>query len=208
MAEQKTAIAVFDFDGTLTYRDTLLPFLFFTHGTRAAIKLLTLFPNFVRYALKMKSRQATKESIITEFYAGLPIFEVERQCRAYAETKLDKKIKPEARDRLHWHLSQGHRIVVVSASLNHYIIPWAKSLGIKDVISSQLEVTPDGFVTGKLKGLNCWGPEKSRRLTELLGNPKDFSIYAYGDSRGDQELLAMADYSFFRTFQERCCSCH
>jgi len=102
-------------------------------------------------------------------------------------------------DRLQWHLEQGHRCIIVSASIDIYLEPWAESFGVHDVICSRL-ASPNGFVTGKLMGANCWGPEKVRRLEEEFGNLEDYNLFAYGDSRGDRELLAAADHPFYRTY--------
>ena len=86
--------------------------------------------------------------------------------------------------------------VLISASIDAYLDPWSKLAGFDHVICSRLETTPAGNVTGRLVGLNCWGPEKVRRLEELFGPLKKYTLYAYGDSRGDKELLAGADYPF------------
>ncbi len=102
--------------------------------------------------------------------------------------------------RLHWHQRQGHRCVLVSASMDIYLKPWAAAAGFDDVVCSTLEFH-DGRVTGRLAGGNCYGDEKARRLAQLLGE-QDYTLYAYGDSRGDKELLAMADYGYYRWMPE------
>jgi phosphoserine phosphatase len=76
--------------------------------------------------------------------------------------------------------------------------PWAKQKGFTDVLVSSLEINSSGIATGKLRGLNCWGPEKARRIKEHLHPIDQYYIYAYGDSLGDKELLALADETFFR----------
>ncbi len=110
------------------------------------------------------------------------------------------RIKPQAMERLHWHKQQGHDCILVSASLELYLVPWAKRHGFQDILASRLEIDQKGRVTGQLIGKNCWGAEKRRRLIELLGPQKYYQLYAYGDSRGDQELLEIADYPFYRLF--------
>jgi len=104
--------------------------------------------------------------------------------------------------RLAWHKQQGHRCVVISASLDLYVRPWAIKEGFDDVIATLLDVKGDGCVTGKLSGANCFGIEKVRRLETLLGSREDYSLYAYGDSRGDRELLSFADYAYYRQIPE------
>ena len=191
-------IAAFDFDGTLTYQDTLLPFLVYTHGWISTFGKLTLqLPNLTTYLLGGISRQEAKESILKQFYAGIPLKQLQQKGEEFAKA-LDKHIKPDMQKRLQWHLQQGHRCVLISATLDVYLEPWAKRVGIHEVISSRMQATPDGKTTGYLLGSNCWGPEKVRRLYERLGPRENYCLYAYGDSRGDLELLAAADHAFYR----------
>jgi HAD superfamily hydrolase (TIGR01490 family) len=107
-------------------------------------------------------------------------------------------LREEALQRLAWHRRQGHRCVVISASLGVYVQPWALQAGFDEVIASRLETTADGCVTGKLAQGNCYGAEKVRRLEALLGDRAGYTLYAYGDSRGDRELLSLADHAYYR----------
>lgn len=196
---QKPIIAAFDFDGTLTYRDTLFSFLIFAKGfLKTMFYLFFKLPLLIGYVFGQASRQSTKENILKAFFYKMPIEEFNALGKAFALGPLNRHLKPEAMRRLKWHLDLGHRCVLISASLTVYLIPWAKAHGFSDVIASEAEAV-DGEVTGRLKGLNCWGPEKTRRLKELLGS-SPYEIYAYGNSRGDRELLEMADRPFYKTF--------
>lgn len=192
-------IAIFDFDHTMTDRDSLLPFLFYMQGFWKTIYcLITLLPAFTRYLGGFLSRQGIKEKILTCFMAGKLFSNVQALGKNYAIQQLDCYLKPEALERLAWHQSQGHRCLLVSASLEFYLKPWAMRHGFEEVLGSRLEVTPTGVVTGRLIGLNCWGPEKERRLLGYLSSIEYTQLYVYGDSRGDQEILALADYPFYR----------
>jgi HAD superfamily hydrolase (TIGR01490 family) len=194
-------IAIFDFDHTLTNRESLVPFLFYAQGFCKTIYYLTLLsPAFVQYGVGHISRQEMKEKILTRFIGGKSFTDVQALGKQYADNQLDRYLKPEAIKRLTWHQSQGHRCILVSASVEFYLIPWAMRHGFEAVIASRLEVTPDGYVTGRLAGLNCWGPEKERRLLAYLGAEHP-QLYVYGDSRGDQEILALAHYPFYRKFE-------
>lgn len=194
----KETVAAFDFDGTVTYRDTLFPFLIFVFGFWKTMgKLFLDLPHLIGFVLKISPRQKTKERILGRFFAGRDLNEIRTLGETFAAEKLDSHIRPEAIQRLRWHQSQGHRCVLISASLDVYLTPWADRMGFADLISSRFETNGTGEITGKLLGFNCWGPEKVRRLTEHLG-PKKYQLYAYGDSRGDQELLALADHPFYR----------
>ncbi|WP_059360450.1 HAD family hydrolase [Parachlamydia acanthamoebae] len=198
---EKPIIAAFDFDGTLTYRDSLLPFLFFTHSRLETLKkLFILLPQFAEFELGLVTRQAIKEAILTRFFEGDSIEKVAELGRAFAEQILDSKIRPKGAEKIQWHLAQGHRCVLVSANLEIYLRPWALAHGFSDIVASELELTQNKRITGQLAGKNCWGPEKTKRLEQLLGPKEGYVLYAYGDSRGDQELLELADYPFYRTF--------
>lgn len=197
------SIAVFDFDNTLTDRDSLLPFLFYVHGFWKTIcHLLMLTPVFILYVLGILSRQRTKEKILNRFIGGRSWSDVQTLGKTYADQQLDHYLKPEAMKRVAWHQSQGHRCLLVSASLEFYLKPWAKRHGFEEVLASRLEVTSSGHVNGNLVGLNCWGPEKRLRLLSYLGSKDNKTkLYVYGDSRGDQEILELADYPFYRRFE-------
>lgn len=200
MNKNKTIVAAFDFDGTITTRDSLLPFLIHSTGyLKALSKLTTLSPEYLRYICNLSSRQKTKEITLTSFFGGVELQQLQKLGEAYAASNmLNHLITPQAKKRIAWHQAQNHLCVLISASIDVYLEPWRKSAGFDHLICSQLEVTPEKKVTGKLQGLNCWGPEKARRLKELLGQKENYTLYAYGDSRGDKELLEMADYPFYR----------
>jgi phosphatidylglycerophosphatase C len=195
-------VAAFDFDNTLTNRDSLLPFLFYMNGFFKTTKgLARLTPVFFAFLLNNLTRQEVKEKILAMFFKGLPYPYLKEWGEKYAKEQLDRYIKPEALARLRWHQQQGHRCVLISASVECYLLPWAKRYGFDEVITSCLEIDEEECVTGHLIGLNCWGEEKCKQLKEKLGPKSHYQLYAYGDSRGDRELLALADYPFYRCFQ-------
>ncbi len=199
-AAPKPTLAIFDFDGTITTRDSLLSFLFYTAGTwRTLGKLAKLVPAMAAFLLKRLSRQQAKEMILTRFFGGMSIAQLRELGETFATSRsMQHLVRPAANKRLAWHKRQQHQCVLISASVDAYLDAWAKMAGFDHVICSKLATTPTGNVTGRLSGLNCWGPEKVRRLEEAFGPLAKYNIYAYGDSRGDKELLAIADHSFFR----------
>jgi len=195
----KPVVAAFDFDGTLTRRDTLLPFLLHTLGAPAVMwHALILSPTLAGYSLRLIRNDIAKERVFARTISGIDIEVLRGKAAEFAEQELPKLIRPEALRRFDWHKKQGHRCVVISASLDLYVKPWALKAGFDDVMASRLETREDGTVTGKLPGGNCFGIEKIRRLEALLGARSGYTLYAYGDSRGDRELLAAADHAYYR----------
>lgn len=195
----KPVVAAFDFDGTLTRRETLLAFLLHTLGPlRVARDALMLSPTLAGYALKMIPNDVAKQRVFVRCLGGMGIDELRRQGEQFAATTLPGLMRPEAMRRLAWHRQQGHRCVVISASLELYVRPWAIQAGFDDVLATHLEIRADGTTTGMLSGNNCYGIEKVRRLDALLGARDGYTLYAYGDSRGDRELLSAADHAYYR----------
>lgn len=195
-------IAAFDFDGTMTYRDTFLPFLrsCTSLGNFMVRFLCALPPLFLSWMTQKNARQACKECLLTKFFEHKSITELRQSAHTFAQSGLKDRMRPEAIRRLRWHQKQGHLCILVSAALGIYLVPWAKEVGFDAVIASELATDAEGKVTGKLKGLNCRGAEKTRRLQEAYGPKSRYTLYVYGDSAGDAELLALADYAYYRVF--------
>jgi phosphatidylglycerophosphatase C len=197
----KPVVAAFDFDGTLTRRDTLFPFLLYVAGpVKFSCKIVLLLVTLAGYALGLIRNDKAKIKVLTRFLANMEMNTLQQQALQFAEQKLPSLLRSEAMQRLAWHRQQGHRCVVVSASLEIYLRPWASTAGFDDILGSRLETLADGRTTGNLLGENCFGAEKMRRLGTLLGSRDGYTLYAYGDSRGDKELLSAADYPFYKKF--------
>jgi phosphatidylglycerophosphatase C len=195
----KPVVAAFDFDGTLTRRETLLPFLLHALGAAAVARhALVLSPTLAGYGLGLIRNDIAKERVFVQCLAGKRLDELQQAGERFAAHVLPGLLRHEAMQRLEWHKRQGHRCVVISASLDIYVRPWAIEAGFDDVIATHLETHGEGHVTGKLSGANCFGIEKVRRLEALLGAREGYSLYAYGDSRGDRELLSSADHPYYR----------
>jgi phosphatidylglycerophosphatase C len=199
----KKVLACFDFDGTITFSDSLLPFILFSHGlVRTFFNMLPLVPAFVQYVLGVKGRQEVKERVLGRFFGHLHLDDVESLGREFALKKIPHLTKKDALAAVMNHKQQGHRLILISASIETYLAPWAKLHGFDDVLSSRLFVDSLGIVTGKLQGKNCREEEKVRRLQELVGPLDEYEIYAYGDSSGDKELLSIAQHPFYRNFKQ------
>jgi phosphatidylglycerophosphatase C len=179
-------VAAFDFDGTLTRRDTLVPFLrHLRGGPRFAAGFAAAAPSLAR------GREAYKAAVLRQLLAGIPAEHLTREAVAYGE-RLPDQFRPDALDRLRWHQAEGHEVVIVSASLRAYLDPVVEHLGLDGVCAVELEVADDGRLTGRMVGPNCRGAEKVRRLEAWLGGEAPERLWAYGNSSGDRELLAAA----------------
>jgi HAD superfamily hydrolase (TIGR01490 family) len=106
---------------------------------------------------------------------------------------VQRALRPEGRARLEWHRARGDRLVNVSASLDPYLDVVARLLAVDNCMCTRLEVDDDGILTGAIAGANCRGAEKARRVRAEL-DLDGYEVWAYGDTTGDEALLALADH--------------
>lgn len=195
----KKVVAAFDFDGTITTHDSLLPYIQSVVGkNKFYAKLLALIPIYLGYRLGLKSNHLAKQQLLHIFLKGFSYEVLKQKGQEYAIQQIPALVRPEALQRIHWHQTQGHYCVLVSAGLELYLSPWAQQHGFNDLICTQINENTDGSTDGVIIGTNCFGPEKVNRLITKLGPKDQYTLYAYGDSRGDRELLEIADYAYYR----------
>lgn len=192
-------LALFDFDGTITKSDTLPDFIQFACGkARYYWGLLLLSPILLGYVLKLVPNNIAKEKMLGHFFRGWSEKKFLNIATDYATTQVDQQVRKKAAERIDWHLSEGHRVVIVSASLEDWIKPWCERNRI-ELLATQFE-KQSGTLTGHFSSKNCYGPEKVNRIKQSLDLESFDYIYAYGDSRGDKEMLALANESLYRPF--------
>lgn len=194
MTRSRPIVAVFDVDGTLTSRDCVTPFLFRTVRLRAALALVRN-PGDVLGAVAHRDRDRLKEVVCTAF-TGMDASALDAAGETFAREIERRWLRDDTVTRLRRHRELGHRVVLASASLEPYLVPFGRNLGVEGVVCTRLERNEQGLLTGRLVGANCRGPEKSRRLEVWLTDNglADATLWAYGDSAGDDELLARADH--------------
>ena len=179
----------FDFDGTLTTRDTLIAFIRYACGTpRFLLGFLLHAPLLVLMKLRLYSNGKAKQRLFSWFFRGMPIETFDALCQSFASTHRHL-LRPETVRLLQQALSEGSEVLVVSASIDNWVQPFFPSV---TVLGTQIEVI-DGRLTGRFLTPNCYGQEKVRRILALHPVRSSYRLTAYGDSRGDRELLAFAD---------------
>ncbi|MFT0772865.1 HAD-IB family hydrolase [Psychrobacter aquimaris] len=193
----RNPIAFFDFDGTLTTGDTLMPFLEFVVGKpRYYWHLLLVSPVLVGYLFKLIRNDVAKEAVLKRYLSRYQIEEVFALGETFSNEILPTMLRSAGIARLKWHQEQGHDCVLVSASLDVYLRSWAMSMGFDDLICTKLEVSSTGMVSGKIEGNNCYGIEKVKNIKNLNFMLNQRTVYAYGDTKGDYPMLKIADYGY------------
>ena len=179
----------FDFDGTLTTRDTLIAFIRYACGTpRFLLGFLLHAPLLVLMKLRLYSNGKAKLRLFSWFFRGMPIEIFDALCQSFALSHRHL-LRPETVRLLQQALSEGSEVLVVSASIDNWVQPFFPAV---TVLGTQIEVI-DGRLSGRFLTPNCYGQEKVRRILALHPDRSAYRLTAYGDSRGDRELLAFAD---------------
>jgi HAD superfamily hydrolase (TIGR01490 family) len=193
-------LVLFDFDGTITNKDTLVEFVHFYRGRKNyLVGMLKLAPIMALYALKVIPNWKAKQFFLTRFFKGEKMDDFNRKCINFSTVVLPSLIRGEAQDAIEKYRSEQATMAVVSASAENWVKPWCDR---NDIIclGTRLEVN-DGTITGKISGRNCYGDEKVCRIREHF-NLADFDhVIAYGDSRGDKEMLALAQEQHYKPFR-------
>lgn len=188
-----TRIAAFDLDHTLIRRDLVVPFLRHVAGDVRLLRAMSR-ASTARAVLR-RDRYAVKAAATTAL-TGIALPVIDTSARMIASAATTRFLHPLTAQIWRAEGEAGSKRVIVSASYEPYVSHIGEHLAADAVLATELEVV-DGHTTGKLAGVNCRGPEKVRRLQELLsrwGLERDsVVIAAWGDSAGDRDMLAWAD---------------
>lgn len=191
-------VAAFDFDGTLTRSDSVVPFL-----RKVAVRpplpvRLARQGHRLVAAFAARDRDRLRRIASEAVFRGMPVATVEAHAAEHGRAIVSRGLREDTVARLRWHIGEGHQVVIVSASYEHYVRVVGEHLGVAGVVATRLESGPDATLTGRLDGANCRAEEKLRRLDAWLAERSlardGIELWAYGDSAGDRELLAAADH--------------
>jgi len=196
----KPIIAAFDFDGTITTKDTLLEFIRFSKGYLLFLFGFILYsPLLIAYKLKIYPNWKIKRKLFSYFFKGMKINEFNRLCEDFCRCS-SEIIRPEAHKAIQAHINAGDSLVVVSASIENWVRPFAEKLLIPFVLCTGIEIDSNGCLTGNFSTPNCYGQEKVKRLLELFPQRENYYLIVYGDSSGDKELMNFADEKLYERF--------
>jgi len=189
-------LALFDFDDTVTHGDSYARFLrrVATPEQRARAWWL-IGPWLAAFRLRLISAGRIRARVTALVFSGRHADDIARLAASYARDTLPDMVQPEMLEQIHWHKAQGHVVAIVSASLDLYLRPWCAQWGI-ELICNRLEVR-DGRLTGGFEGGDCGG-QKARYVRERFDLPRYTRIHAYGDSREDKPMLALAHERWYR----------
>ncbi len=192
-------LAIFDFDGTITRRDSFLHFIQFAVGKPNYYRgLFQLSPILVAFTLGFIRNDIAKQKVFSHFFNGWDATSFGALAEEYSLTEMDYIVRPNALERIAWHQRQDHKVVVVSASIKSWLDPWCRKYGI-ELVSTEVEICNEKL-TGRFATSNCYGIEKVKRIKKRFNFEHVEYVYAYGDSAGDREVLALADEKYYKYF--------
>ncbi len=195
----------FDFDGTLTCRDTLMPFIKYVVGpVFYFLGLLLLSPFFMAFYVRLIKNDSLKAVVLAVFFFGRRAEHLKRMGEKYSRDLLPAMLRKEGLEYLKRHQKEGRKCVILSASLDVYVRPWALHHGCFDAITSSFKVNSSGLVSGRLDGKNCRGEEKVARVVRWMNGKHLVPLFAYGDDVSDLPILRFVPGGYM--WDERTCS--
>lgn len=193
-------LVVFDFDGTITFKDSLPEIIKFQKGILAFwMGVIILSPVLVLFKLGFIPNQRAKEYVLSFFFKNDDLKRFQKKCTRFSLERLPQIVKESALECIQKHQESGDRVMIVTASAENWLSSWCEKMKV-ELIASRLQIK-NNRLTGKIEGTNCFGPEKVKRLTEKVDIKSFDKIYVYADSKGDKELLDVADYPFYKSFK-------
>lgn len=196
----KRRIAFFDFDGTITTKDTLLEIIKYQKGvSKFYTGFLLCSPYIAAWKLGLIPNYAAKERVMRFFFAKTPVDEFQRKCDAFATEVLPSLLRPKALEEINRLQQSGAEVVIVSASPGNWSQAWRKTLNIES-LATRLQIK-DAKLTGRFDGKNCHGQEKVCRIRDAYDLNSYDEIYCYGDSKGDKPMLGLATFAFYKPFR-------
>lgn len=195
------SLALFDFDGTITNKDTFPEFLFFARSPITIFLVLgILSPWIVLQKLGWIPEGLVKTWVLKMLFKGMSITDFNQLGEDFAKSKIPSLVRKSAQKSIETHLQEGWEVYIVTASLENWVQPWANQFGI-EVIGTKVALT-DQKLNGSILGKNCIKAEKVERIKEKLDLSSYKEIYVYGDSAGDKDMLQLATKPFYRYFKD------
>lgn len=187
-------LALFDFDGTLCSKDSFTGFIFYTRSKRHILRQgFKILPWIQAYYLKLYPAHAMRPKLYSAMFQAADAADIQQLAQEYAQT-LPKYFSPAIYQQLKLHQALGDDVVLVSASLDLYLLPICKALNIQ-LICTETAIQ-DQRLTGLYHSADCSREQKAARVSAAYDLAQYAAVYAYGNSDEDLAMLALADYPY------------
>jgi phosphatidylglycerophosphatase C len=189
------SLALFDLDGTLTYRDTLFEFLtgYLAGHPARLVRASAIVFALAEFALARRDRGLLKSRAIRAVMGGLPRSAVDAWSERFvAGLEPRRRFRPGALEAVEAHRARGDRLVLLSASPDLYVPRIGRLLGFERTICTEVRWNGDRL-DGALGTENRRGEEKLRCLERLRAEFPGIPVVAYGNSASDLAHLERAE---------------
>lgn len=199
----KPRLAVFDFDGTITNKDTFIELIKYYGGKKIFYLTLFLFsPYLLLWKLHLYPNWKIKQKIFSYYFKGMALSRFKQICESFTSNTFETIIFSQAKKQIDQHLENNDTVIIVSASVNEWVKEFASKLGINKILATEIETDENNMLTGNFHTKNCYGKEKIKRLYNEFPNLSSYYMIAYGNSRGDFDLLKIADKANYKIFNK------
>jgi HAD superfamily hydrolase (TIGR01490 family) len=184
-------IVLFDFDKTLTTKDSFIEFLkFAVSKPKLFLKSIILLPSFVFYKVGGLSSEKFKKKVLLSFFKGWTDEKLSILGEQFSKDIIPQILNKEIVLKLQNHISNGDKVVIASGSLAIWLKPWTNNFGV-DLISTKLSFKNNVF-SGKLDGKNCIREEKRLQIIKRYNLDLYSEVICYGNKGDDNEMLSLA----------------
>jgi phosphatidylglycerophosphatase C len=198
---EKKKLAIFDFDGTITSRDSMIEFVRFYRGRfYLFLSFVLQFPWLAGAKLGLVSRENAKKRFLSYHFKGESREHLHRKAAMFAQRVLPGILREKALDQIQFHRQHGHEVVVATASLDFWVEPWTRRMNLP-CLCTQGKFENEKF-TGEFLSANCSGEEKLRRIREAYALEGYDMIFGYGDTSEDKPFLRIAHKRHFKPFRK------
>jgi len=188
-------LVVFDLDGTITYRDTLLPYVtgYLARAGRSPLRMARLLPTLAAFAVGAADRGDVKSRFIRSTLGGATRAQLDAWTGEFVPRILREGCSPGALAAVAAHREAADLLVLMSASTDLYVPQIGLALGFNTTLCTGVAFDASGRLDGALTTPNCRGAEKVRCFQDLLQRHPGLETVAYGNADSDLAHLVLAD---------------
>jgi phosphatidylglycerophosphatase C len=188
-------LVCFDLDGTITYGDTLFPYVsgFLARSHRSRLRMARLLPALGAFVVGAVDHGAVKSAFIRNTLGGATRAQLRAWTDEFVPGVIARRSSPGALAMIKAHREAGDLLVLMSASTDLYVPQIGEALGFQEVICTGVAFDAAGELDGALTTPNRRGPEKVRCFQALKQQHPGLETVAYGNAGSDLAHLVLAD---------------
>ncbi len=188
----------FDFDGTITKKDTMFSFLKFYNKRKFYLNFIKHLPFFIMLKLNLAEAERVKKNFVSSILKGEKEKNIQQKAASFFEENYPSILREKALNFIQNIDRNNSECYLVTASLDIWVKPFSEKLNLK-LLSTQAKFE-HGIYIGEFATKNCNGIEKVNRIKEVIKKQSFNKIIAFGDTSGDKEMLVWADEGHYKFF--------